>query len=143
VYNQQLTLEPTAESVRLSRELVWRMLDDVDEKGAEIAAILTDEVVANAVEHGRPPIVLTVDGDREDVTVTVTDCGPSLPVLRAVEPMAERGRGMKIIDVLADAWGVDQLPVGKRVWFRLHVPHRGDGSTDRAGGGARGIGTAG
>jgi len=33
--------------------------------------------------------------------------------------LAENGRGYVIVDALADAWGVERLPFGKRVWARL------------------------
>lgn len=103
------------------------MLTSIDAERVELAAVLTGEVVANAIKHGEPPIVLAVGGDEEEVKVTVTDCGDELPVLRTPDLAAQDGRGLRIVDVLSDGWGVDRLPHGKRIWFRLGVHGHHDG----------------
>jgi anti-sigma regulatory factor (Ser/Thr protein kinase) len=77
--------------------------------------------VANAVVHGRPPIKLAINRDGHAVNVAVTDSGPGMPVLRPVTYTAENGRGLVIVDVLSDQWGVDRLPGQKRVWFRIEA----------------------
>ncbi len=115
----ELTLEPTARSVKQGRDLVHRVLGDSDDDRVQTTAILTDELVANAVTHGRPPILLAIHRDTRGVTVAVTDTGPGVPVLRAAAPVAESGRGLAIVDALSDDWGIDGLPDGKRVWFRV------------------------
>ncbi len=115
----KLTLEPTAQSVRLGRDLVHRVLAGSDEDCMQTATILTDELVANAVTHGQPPIRLAIDHDARGVTVAVTDYGPGTPVPQSAARIAESGRGLTIVDVLSDDWGVDALPDGKRVWFRM------------------------
>jgi anti-sigma regulatory factor (Ser/Thr protein kinase) len=132
MYDCQLVLEPTVDSLRISREAVRRTLTSIDPECIELAAILTDEVVANAIKHGEPPIVLALGGNDDQIEVTVTDCGADLPVLRTPEPAAQTGRGMRIVDVLSDEWGVEELPRGKRIWFRLDLPRPGGGHVERA-----------
>jgi anti-sigma regulatory factor (Ser/Thr protein kinase) len=126
MYQTELALEPKAESVRASRDLVRRTLGSVDCELAEVAATLTNEVVANAIRHGRPPIELSVVGDGELVVIAVTDSGPGLPVLRETDRTAESGRGLIILEAFSDDWGVAPLAQGKQVWFRLHIacPHQ-------------------
>jgi len=53
--------------------------------------------------------------------IEVVDCGSGQPVSRHVDAHAERGRGLSIVEQLADDWGVHQLNEGKRVWCRLAV----------------------
>lgn len=115
----ELALEPAVQSVQRSRELVRRALQGLDSGHIETAAVMTDELVTNAVTHGRPPIVLAIHLDRKSVSVAVSDQGPGLPTLRPMVRRAESGRGLLIVDVLSDQWGVDPLPAGKRVWFRM------------------------
>jgi anti-sigma regulatory factor (Ser/Thr protein kinase) len=133
MYQKELAIEPKAESARVSRDLVRRTLDSVNSELAEVAAILTNEVVANAIKHGRPPIALTVMGDDELVVIAVTDGGPGLPAIRRVDRTAESGRGLVILDAFSDDWGVAPLPEGKQVWFRLHIagPHPDGRITER------------
>jgi anti-sigma regulatory factor (Ser/Thr protein kinase) len=121
MYDVELTLAPTVESVRIGRQLVRQTLTWIDRDHVEIAAILTDEVVANAIKHGRPPIELRLKGDGGRITISVADNGPGRPVVRDTAPTAESGRGMRIVDVLSDEWGVVPLAPGKRVWFQLDV----------------------
>jgi anti-sigma regulatory factor (Ser/Thr protein kinase) len=121
MYEKVLALEPKAESVRVSRDLARRTLGSVDSDLAEVAAILTNEVVANAIRHGRPPIALRVIRDDRLIVIAVADSGPGLPVMRRTDRTAENGRGLMILDAFADDWGVAPLPEGKQVWFRLNI----------------------
>ena len=125
MYEKEFALEPKAESVRVSRDLVRRTLGSVDSELAEVAAILTNEVVANAIRHGRPPIALRVRRDEQLVVIAVADSGPGLPVLRCTDRTAEDGRGLMILNAFADEWGVVPLPEGKQVWFRLNIGGHG------------------
>jgi anti-sigma regulatory factor (Ser/Thr protein kinase) len=125
MYDCQLALEPAAESLRISREAVRPTLTSVDPESVELAAILTDEVVANAIKHGEPPIELALGGGDDRIEVAVTDRGAELPVLRTPEPAAQSGRRMRIVALLSDEWRVEELPRGKRIWFRLDLPRSG------------------
>ena len=54
--------------------------------------------------------------------VEVHDGDPEQPG-SVTEPPAdsESGRGLLLVDVLADRWGVDEVVGGKRLWFELSV----------------------
>lgn len=110
---------------------------------AEAAALLTSEVVTNAMVHGRGEVSLSVDTCERVVHVEVGDDDPRRPELadlpaegasgpagagsRAheadpVDQLSEGGRGMRIVAVLASAWGVrDRRGGGKSVWFEVPV----------------------
>lgn len=84
------------------------------------AELLVSEVVTNAVLHGRPPVRLGVVLDADAVLIRVGDSGPHVPWRRDASADDEGGRGMELVDSIADTWGVDQLAGGgKVVWFRL------------------------
>ena len=131
MYGKELALDCTPESARISRELVRSTLHSIDTDLVEVAAILTDEMVANAVKHGQPPISLAIESDREGIVISVADSGPEFPEARTVSRTAENGRGLMIIDILSDEWGVLPLYQGKQVWFRLHVRDVLAGQTNR------------
>lgn len=92
-----------------SRDPAW--LDD--------AVLVVAELVCNGVQHSNSPITLGLALRGGRVTVSVADGLDTVPVPRATSPLAENGRGFAIIDVLADGWGVEPQPRGKRVWVRL------------------------
>lgn len=86
----------------------------------DAAELLVSEVVTNGVVHGAPPVVLRVDregGDR--LVVSVSDGSEDQPVLGHADDEALGGRGVELVDLLSDAWGVVEEDPGKRVWFTL------------------------
>ena len=89
-------------------------LDDV--------VLTASEVVANAVLHGAGPITVWVWPVRHGLRVEVTDNGGGTPELNsAIDPRDEGGRGLYILDEIADRWGVtpsDPGP-GKMLWFEI------------------------
>ena len=111
---------------RAARDLLRGMAVQAgcDEARVEQAALLVSELVTNAVLHGRTDVVRVAleVGDRT-VEVAVDDGSPDLPVVVGdVEPSALHGRGMLLVERLAEAWGVSPRPGGgggKSVWFRL------------------------
>jgi hypothetical protein len=79
--------------------------------------LITEELVANAVEHtgGAPRLTITL-GPRE-VTVSVRDDLPGAsprPQLSCIGRPC--GRGLQVVTALATHWGVTQHDDGKTVW---------------------------
>lgn len=86
-------------------------------KLVESAILLVDELVANAVLHARSPVEVRARLDAARLHVEVADGSPQPPRLR--EPDVG-GRGLRIVDALASAWGVTPAEGdGKAVWFEL------------------------
>lgn len=88
---------------------------------ADDAALLTSELVGNAVEHGATSVTLTAAARAGQLNVWVTDDNATLPSRSAVdsEQLCERGRGLQVIDAIAADWGTTGQVAGKSVWFRL------------------------
>jgi hypothetical protein len=76
----------------------------------DTACLLTSELVANAVVHAGAPVELAVE---------VIDASAADPRPREADPMATSGRGLAMVEHLADAWGVTPVVPGKSVWFAL------------------------
>ena len=108
-------------SVRAARTVIRRALDAVDPERAERAAVCGSELVANAVRHGAPPIVLSVVRGPDDIVIAVADGSREPPRPRTALDDEPSGRGTLIIDRLADRWGVDFLPGGKQVWCTIKL----------------------
>lgn len=84
------------------------------------AALLTSELVTNAVRYARPAAVtVRVGRDGEHLVVQVMDGSHRHPTVMSPAPWEERGRGMALVNAIAAAWGVAPHPAGKVVWFRL------------------------
>jgi len=81
--------------------------------------LLTSEIVTNAVKHGRAPVHLSVDCDRNGIVVAVDDANPELPRTRKTDRRRHSGRGLVLVQRLATDWGVRRTATGKQVWFRV------------------------
>lgn len=115
-----LPAEPA--SAARAREFVRRRVSSSGHGELEDAAALcVTELVANVALHAQSPeCVLTVVDEPEDILIEVADHDGEPPTLEPARRMAEHGRGMRIIDALADEWGVRQdNGDGKCVWLRL------------------------
>jgi anti-sigma regulatory factor (Ser/Thr protein kinase) len=86
------------------------------------------ELIANAVRHAEPlpgGVVrlawrLRTCDEKRMVEVRVTDGGaPQLPRPRSASVDEADGRGLKIVEALADRWGVDKDGLGQSVWAEL------------------------
>ncbi|PWI20408.1 hypothetical protein DI272_10725 [Streptomyces sp. Act143] len=87
---------------------------------SEIAELLTSELVTNALVHTDHDAVLTATVGPRGLRVEVRDFVARRPRLRV--PNADdgtHGRGLFLVQSLADAWGVRAHGVGKAVWFEL------------------------
>jgi len=88
----------------------------------ETAALLVTELVTNAARHAGGDLRLRADLHDHTLLVEVTDVNATLPVLAPAPGWdSESGRGLLLIDALADRWGSETDPPGKCVWFELSV----------------------
>ena len=118
-----VTLPADGRAAGLARRVVRRRLEgwQLDDL-LDTAVLLTSEVVSNVIVHtaSAPAIGLARDG--AGVRVTVVDESPVPPRRRWHSATATTGRGLQMLQELADDWGWDPRGAGKAVWFVL----RGD-----------------
>ncbi|MFG3015286.1 ATP-binding protein [Streptomyces cinerochromogenes] len=87
---------------------------------SEIAELLTSELVTNALVHTDDDAVLTAVVEDGGLHVEVRDFVARRPEVRAPDTDDDtHGRGLVLVQSLADAWGVRSHGVGKSVWFEL------------------------
>ena len=85
-------------------------------------ATVVSEIVTNAILHARTSFIVSVSPDPTAIRVEVTDGSSSFPARRNYDPTQPTGRGLAIVDAMADRWGVATEPSGKTVWFELERP---------------------
>ena len=97
------------------------VLDRLVEEGtADVVLLLTSELVTNAFLHAQTDTYLTVRVLESVVRIEVVDGDAHVPSQREAIPEDASGRGLMILDALADRWGVDRLDRGgKRVWCEV------------------------
>lgn len=115
------TLRATASSAGAARRFVNDVLVNRGmERVADVAALLTSELVTNAIIHARSPVHLDLVMFASHVRVEVRDLSPAPPARRRDRPLAAvPGRGLELVEALANRWGAHVAPGGKCVWFEL------------------------
>lgn len=119
---ENVTLAHDPSSSRVASLLVQRLCREVGLSGAVTheAALLTGEVVDNAVRHagGRPHLSVVVSP--AGVYVEVKDDSMTLPSAPPA-PSSSRARGTAMLQAWADAWGSCVQGTGKVVWFEVRA----------------------
>ncbi|MET7639128.1 SpoIIE family protein phosphatase [Streptomyces sp. NPDC005438] len=96
----------------------WTDPDQVDG-----AVLMLSEMLTNVLVHtdGDALMVAELGGERGNrrLRVEVADRSDELPHRRQPGELASSGRGLVLLESLADRWGVDPRGEGKCIWFQL------------------------
>ncbi|WP_174501736.1 ATP-binding SpoIIE family protein phosphatase [Streptacidiphilus neutrinimicus] len=107
----------------------WNSPDDAD-----AAVLLVSELLTNVLLHTDQEGALLAElsgapcGRR--LRIEVSDGSDELPHLRSPGEMASSGRGLVLLDLLADRWGVRPSGEGKVVWFEIHEKNERRGESE-------------
>ncbi|MEW2398516.1 ATP-binding protein [Streptomyces sp. NPDC046862] len=71
----------------------------------DTAELLTSELVSNAVKHSDGPVSVRLRSRPDAVRIGVMDDHPELPDPLPCTTDQDFGRGLYLVEVLADAWG--------------------------------------
>lgn len=129
---RSILLTPAPAATRSARDFTARALRDWQlEPLIHDAVLVASELTANAIRHGRPagrtngtePLELGWWRQADRVTCVVTDASSQPPVLALPDLGAESGRGLQIVDAVAEVWGWALLgDERKAVWAALWPP---------------------
>lgn len=129
-------LPSTPEAVAQARMVIRTSCGSLPDALRDDAELLVSELVSNAVRHGGGHVQLRVLVNERDLTVSVYDDGDGEPVVsqRFLGPEVASGRGLQLVEKLADGWGV--FPAeggGKTVWILLTTASAGRRGHDTKG----------
>ncbi|MEU9665236.1 ATP-binding protein [Streptomyces bobili] len=96
---------------------IWGLHGVVDE-----AQLCVSELVSNVITHVGPgtPATLAVSMNGVHLRIEIHDPDPrALPTLLAAKVDSESGRGMALVDAVAERWGVELGPDRKVTWCEL------------------------
>jgi anti-sigma regulatory factor (Ser/Thr protein kinase) len=120
-------------AVPWARRVLRHMLREWQvESMADPAVLLASELVTNAVDasaglasrvDGKLPMIgLAIRRTATSLVLEVWDASPLRPVPQEAGTTADRGRGLLLIDALADSWGHRAADGGKTVWCEVTIP---------------------
>lgn len=121
----EVTLPAAARSPSRARTFVAGLLADwgMDDDGDVLLAL--SELVTNALLHARTGMTVRVVAEEEDVVrIEVSDGSTATPRGRRFTIESGTGRGLRLLDSLAEEWGVSTEECGKTVWARVRIGER-------------------
>lgn len=106
-----------AEAIPAVRRFVARVLTQWGEEDLQgDAALVTSELATNSVVHAGSPFRARVDHTGEVIRITIEDTGAGRAEGRNATQQEVDGRGVQIVNALAQSWGSDLRLGGKTVW---------------------------
>ncbi|MGX1273692.1 SpoIIE family protein phosphatase [Streptomyces phaeoluteigriseus] len=89
--------------------------------------LVADELVTNALMHTEGAAIVTLrllNGGGRRLRVEVEDSSSALPRRREAGDSGVSGRGLLLVELLSDVWGVEARGGGKCVWSEFGAPER-------------------
>ncbi|WP_430479296.1 ATP-binding protein [Streptomyces sp. P11-1] len=119
----QLICDATPESVRsvrrYVREAVAYQEPGVTADALDTLVLLASELATNAVRYGTEPgdsIRVVVDAGPGRCRIEAHDTSRRRPQVRPVSDERSRGRGLHLVELMAESWGAADREFGKIVW---------------------------
>ncbi len=109
-------------SVPAARRFATDALRDTPAEVRQAVELMVSELATNGVRHAQTGFEVAILRSPSEIRVEVTDRGTGIPQMRSPTPDEPTGRGLRIVDLLAERWGVDDASAhGKTVWFVVDV----------------------
>ena len=130
---EQRAFSNTPAAVARARRFVALQLADVPKDVVDEVEIMVSELATNCVRHTVTDFTVSVERTEHELLVEVTDSGGGMPTVRRPEPSEPSGRGLRIVQELADSFGVRELrgTPGKTVWFVVGLGEPGGRAEER------------
>jgi anti-sigma regulatory factor (Ser/Thr protein kinase) len=108
------------QSVHAARRFATEALTGNSASDLEAIELMVSELATNCIRHERASFHITILRQGAEIRIEVTDSGAGTPAMRSPGPDEPSGRGLQIVDMLSERWGVEpEEPSGKTVWFEL------------------------
>ncbi len=114
---RRLDVSTSPESVGQARAFVADTCTDWDvHVDPDDLALVVSELVTNAVHYADGPIAVFIARRLDRLVVAVEDHSAEFAAVHMEDVLATWGRGLLVVEAVADRWGESALSDGKRVW---------------------------
>lgn len=112
------SFDESLHSVGAARRFARDVLRDLRPDALEVVELMVSELATNAIRHSKSAFDIAIARTSRNVRIEVSDQAGGRPSVRSPRPEDPNGRGLKIVEMLSDDWGVDyHADDGKTVWF--------------------------
>jgi anti-sigma regulatory factor (Ser/Thr protein kinase) len=114
-----------AEAVRNTRKEIDQVCadNDIELDVIEHVSLVASELVTNSIVHAATSVRVTLEKWQNSLRLVVEDESAAEPVVQEQAAEAEGGRGLHIVNELAQDWGFEKTDEGKKVWAAFSRPH--------------------
>jgi len=126
LWSLEATFSPEVRQISRAREFVTQTL--VEHRLGDLVEdvrLVVSELATNASRHAQTPYTVSLGEVGPVLLLTVHDGSSTVPTAHAAHPRpkAVAGRGLHIVDLICDAWGVAVMPdETKSVWATFPTP---------------------
>jgi anti-sigma regulatory factor (Ser/Thr protein kinase) len=114
------SFDKSLHSVGDARRFAREALRDLGPESLEVVELMVSELATNCIRHSKTAFDIVIGRSGRNVRIEVTDRAGGTPRVRSPAPEEPSGRGLKIVEMLSNDWGVDYHPGdGKTVWFTV------------------------
>lgn len=110
-------------SVTKARHFAVDRLAGLPAPTLEAVALMVSELATNCIRHAQTGFELGIDIGHDQVRIEIADAGKGRPAIKSPQPSEPSGRGLRMVELLAENWGVISAnsAQGKTVWFSVLV----------------------
>lgn len=127
--SERRAFENSPDVVAEARRFVTERLGEVSPELARIVGLMVSELATNCVRHTTSDFTVEIERTAREIRVRVSDRGEGMPVIRSPDATDPSGRGLQLVDELADSFGVDHDAARlagnetgtKTVWFLVRL----------------------
>jgi len=120
---QSFLIHNTPAAPSVARAYVRQTLSSAPREVVDVVALMVSELATNCVRYADSDFTMSIEQTSGSVTVDFADDGEDCVTMRRPGPDDPTGRGLRVVDELADKWGVREglERGGKSVWFTLRL----------------------
>jgi anti-sigma regulatory factor (Ser/Thr protein kinase) len=122
-WSHETNFEATPISASQARAFVSdRLVDHRLPYLVESVRLVASELATNALVHAQTAFSVTLSASDTEVVLTVRDDSQVLPDRRAAQVLDATGRGLEIVEIVSQEWGINQDEAGsKGVWASFAI----------------------
>lgn len=107
-------------SAAAARRFATRLVAGLPPEAVQAIELMVSELATNCIRHTQTEFQVTVGRTAEQIRVEVDDTAAGTPRMRRPAVDEPTGRGLQIVELLSEAWGVEpRTGGGKTVWFTV------------------------
>lgn len=117
---RSLHVTPDAASISAVRDFVRECCADWGvSESSDTAVLLASELATNAVRYASTPVTVWLGYRPDRIVLSVEDASHASATVRAPGVLDEGGRGLLLVDALAERWGEREVANGKLIWAEI------------------------